>query len=344
MSPFPPLLDAAEARIQPPVAIVLGAPRLVAQLVERSRLPGTVCYQMDLYQAERLREEFASAQLQAEVRCAADLWELPSEFQTVLFPSPPRGERELKIDMVEQGFHILRPHGTFLTLSPIANDQFFAKLLKKIFGRAALSSLDEGTVIWSHREDERPRRRHEVTVQARIDEGEPLRFVTRPGVFAYGRLDLGARALLTAAEIAPGDRILDLGCGAGATGIAAARRAQPGGHVTFVDSNLRAIALAEMNARAAGLEGFQALAAVRPDELAPAAFDVVLTNPPYYAQQTITQMFIEQSSRALKPGGRFYLVTKQLDEVEPLVRAAFGEPELFESRGYIIIAARKAEA
>jgi hypothetical protein len=34
-------------------------------------------------------------------------------------------------------------------------------------------------------------------------------------------------------------------------------------------------------------------------------------------------------------------VTKQVDEVEPLVRASFGEPELFENRGYVIMAARK---
>jgi 16S rRNA G1207 methylase RsmC len=50
-------------------------------------------------------------------------------------------------------------------------------------------------------------------------------------------------------------------------------------------------------------------------------------------------MFVERSKALLKPGGRFYLVTKQLDQVEPLVRAAFGEPELYESRGYIILVA-----
>jgi len=296
---------------------------------------------MDLYQAARVRDELAAVGVTAEVQTAPDLWDLPQDFQTVLYPSPPRGERELKIDMVEQGFHLLRPHGTFLALSPIENDPFFPKLMKKVFGKSALASSAEGTAVWSHRENDRPRRRHEMVVQARVDEGEPLRFVTRPGVFSYGRLDLGARALLTAAEIRPGDRILDLGCGAGATGIAAARRAQPDGHVTFIDSNVRAIALAELNARSAGLNDFQTLATERPDSLPAALFDVVLTNPPYYAQQSITQMFTEHSHRLLKPSGRLYLVTKQLDEVEPLVRAVFGEPELFESRGYLIIVAAK---
>src|SRR5262245_49089996 len=284
MSQFHPLLDACRQRVRPPVALILGAPCQVANLVQSLNEPQVVCYQMDLYQAARVRDEMAAVGVTAEVQTAPDLWDLPQDFQTVLYPSPPRGERELKIDMVEQGFHLLRPHGTFLALSPIKNDPFFPKLIKKVFGKSALTSSVEGTTVWSHRENDRPRRRHEMVVQARVDEGEPLRFVTRPGVFSYGRLDLGARALLAAAELHSGDRILDLGCGTGATGIAAARRAQPGGHVTFIDSNVRAIALAELNARSAGLEDFQALPVEHPDSLAAESFDVVLTNPPYYAQ------------------------------------------------------------
>jgi 16S rRNA G1207 methylase RsmC len=341
MSQFLPLLETALPRIQSPTAFVLGSPKMIVQLVGRINQPGQVCYQMDLFQAERLRAELAQLSKPAEVRTEPDLWDLPAEFQTVVFPSPPRAERDLKIDMVEQGFHILRPGGTFLVLSPVEHDQFYPKLLKKVFGKASTTATPEGTIVWAHRHDDQPRRRHEVTVQARVDEGEPLRFVTRPGVFTYGQLDLGSRALLTAAEIAPGDRILDLGCGAGGVGIAAARRAGPTGHVTFLDSNVRAIALAELNARSAGLTDFKAIAAAHAEGLAPNSFHLVLTNPPYYAQQSIAQLFIERSAQLLKHGGRLYLVTKQFDEIEPQVRATFGEPELFENRGYVIMVARK---
>lgn len=341
MSQFLPLFETALPRIQPPVVFVLGAPRLIAQLADRFKKPGAVCYQMDLFQAERLREELAELNVPAEVRAAPDLWDLPAEFQTVVFPSPPRAERDLKIDMVEQAFHILKPNGTLLVLSPIDHDPFYPKLLKKLFGKASTTATPEGTIIWAHRHEDHPRRRHEVTVQARVDETAPLRFLTRPGVFTYGQLDLGSRALLTAAEIQPGDRILDLGCGAGAVGIAAARRAAPNGNVVFVDSNLRALALTELNARAEGMTNFEVEAAARVEGLTPNSFDVVLTNPPYYAQQSIAQLFIERSKQLLKTGGRFYLVTKQVDEVEPLVRKTFGEPELFENRGYVIMAARK---
>lgn len=344
MSAFLPLLDAVRNRVHPPVAVVLGAPRVVAQLVERVSTSAVVCYQMDLFQADRLREELAAANLAADVRTAPDLWDLPAEFQTVLFPSHPRGERELKIDMVEQAFHILRDGGTFVALSPVENDQVFPKLVKKIFGKASVTSLGkDGVAVWGTRDGDRPRRRHELVVQARVGEGESLRFVTRPGTFAYGQLDQGSRALLTAAEIRPGDRILDLGCGAGATGIAAWRRTGGTGHVTFVDSNVRAVALAEMNATAAGVTDFRAVAAARTEGLTDASFDVILTNPPYYALESIAHLFVDRSRALLKPGGRFYLVTRQLDLVQPIVERAYPDAEMFENRGYIIFVATRPE-
>ena len=46
--------------------------------------------------------------------------------------------------------------------------------------------------------------------------------------------------MLEVAEVRPGDRVLDLGCGPGANGVLAMDRAGPDGHVTFVDSNVRA--------------------------------------------------------------------------------------------------------
>lgn len=343
MSQFLPLLEAALPRIRPPVLWILGAPRLIAQLAVRLDQPESVAFQMDLFQADRLREELAAARQPVQVHASADLWDLPADFQTVVFPSPPRAERELKIDMVEQAFHVLRPGGTLIVLSPHRGDDLYPRLLKKVFGRTSVTETEEGSIIWSSREGDRPRRRHEMLVHARVDEGEPLKFVTRPGVFTYGQLDAGTRALLLAAEIQPGDCVLDLGCGAGAVGLAAARRTGPTGHVVFIDSNLRATALAELNAQAAGLANYRVVAASRLESLTGAEFDVILTNPPYYAIDSITELFVERSRELLKPGGRFYLVTKQFASVDPIVQRVYGEPEVFESRGYFILAAKRPD-
>jgi len=326
-------------RIRPPLAIVLGSPREAADLAAEVGGGDIVCYQMDLHQAARLREDLDRRGVAARVVTAADLWDLPADFQTVVYPAPERGERILKIDMIEQAYHVLRPRGTFVVVSPYQKESFFPAALKKVFGRVHTPEAGKGTVFWCHREGERPRRRHELTYQARFGDGPSLRFLSRPGTFSYGRFDAGARALVETMTVEPGNAVLDIGCGCGTNGVCAGRLAGPDGNVTFVDSNVRAIALAEHNAKANGLTSFQVVASSTVEGLPRADFDVILANPPYYAQSSIAQLFIERGKKLLRPGGRFYLVTRQPDQVGPLVAEAFGLTEPVLHRGYTILCA-----
>jgi 16S rRNA (guanine1207-N2)-methyltransferase len=194
-------------------------------------------------------------------------------------------------------------------------------------------------VLWCRREGDRPRRRHEITFQARLDAETSLRFLSRPGVFSYGRFDNGARALVETMHVEPGDRVLDVGCGCGTNGIWAGRLSGPAGSTALVDSNVRAVALAEINAKGNGLTTFQTVASSNVEGLEEKSFDVALANPPYYAQLSIAQLFIERCRQLLRPGGRFYLVTRQPDQVGPLVADVFGRTEVVERRGYIVLCA-----
>ena len=144
--------------------------------------------------------------------------------------------------MIEQAFHALTPGGHFIVLSPFENDSVLPQALKKVFGRVHVPPDSGNAVFWCRREGDRPKRRHEMTFQVRANETTSLRFVSRPGVFSYGCFDHGARSLVETAEINPGDRIVDLGCGCGTNGILAAQRAGPDGFIAFVDSNVRALA------------------------------------------------------------------------------------------------------
>jgi 16S rRNA (guanine1207-N2)-methyltransferase len=335
---FPELPAAVRERLRPPLAVVLGSPGEVVRILPALAVPDAVCYQMDLHPAERLRHELEERNLPARVVTAADLWDLPADFQTVLYPAPRGGERALKIDMIEQAFHLLRPHGCFVVWSPYEADEFFPGRLKKVFGKIHAPPAGGGTVFWCVRDGDRPRRRHEMTFQARVGDFPSRRFLSRPGVFSYGRFDNGSRALLECATVNAGDRVLDLGCGCGTNGVFAAQRGGPEGSTTFLDSNLRAVALAEHNARANGLGQFRTVAALV-GTAAPGTFDLVLANPPYFAQSAIAGQFVEHGRRVLRDGGRFYLVTKQVAQVGQMVADTFGEVEGVERRGYVVFSA-----
>lgn len=61
-------------------------------------------------------------------------------------------------------------------------------------------------------------------------------------------------AALQLAAFQPGERVLDIGCGAGATSLAIARAIQPGGGVTGVDLSPQMLSVARARAAASGLD------------------------------------------------------------------------------------------
>jgi 16S rRNA (guanine1207-N2)-methyltransferase len=327
-------------RVNPPVCIALGPPRLVTDLV--AALPGAevTCYQMDLYQADKLRHVLDERKLSVEVVAAADLWDLPARFKTVIFPAAAQSEWDLKLDVIEQGFHVLVPGGRFITLSEYEKDNQVAKWHKKIFGKCGETpSSKNGMAFWSTREKDQPRRRHEVSFHAKLGDGPSMSFVSRPGVFSYGRFDNGSRALVEVAQINTGDHVLDLGSGVGAVGCLASTKVGPTGQVTFIDSNLRATALSEQNAEANGLTNYHVLASATLEGLGEGEFDAVLANPPYYGDSMVARLFIHGSRPLLKPGGRFYIVTKMPTAVVPLIFETYGGCDVIENRGYTIVTA-----
>jgi 16S rRNA G1207 methylase RsmC len=328
-------------RVKPPVLVALGPPWPVANLVKALALPETevTCAQFDLHQTDRVRECLTEVGAKAEVVAVPDIWDLPQKFNTVIFPASAQSDREVKLDVVEQGYHVLAPGGLFLTLSEYEKDSQFAKLQKKIFGKCGETPASEhGMAFFSTKTDASDkRRRHEVKYHASIGEGASMEFVSRPGTFSYGRFDNGSRAMLEVAEIHEGDHVLDLGCGNGAVGCLAGGIAGPKGKVTFIDSSLRAIALAELNAKANNLPKTRFVTATRLQGLEENAFDVILANPPYYAKSEITKLFVEGARDLLKPGGRYYIVTKMPTAVMPLIFETFGDCSVIENRGYSVV-------
>jgi 16S rRNA (guanine1207-N2)-methyltransferase len=156
---------------------------------------------------------------------------------------------------------------------------------------------------------ERPRSASARSEHRFLYRGELLTFVVDRGVFGSHGLDPGTSLLIENLALTKTDRVLDLGCGWGAVGVAAARAARDG-HVVLTEVNRRAARLARLNVERNHADN----AEVRVGDLfAPVAgerFDVIATNPPYRAGRPLILKLLAQAPDHLTPGGRLLLVGK----------------------------------
>ncbi len=129
---------------------------------------------------------------------------------------------------------------------------------------------------------------------------------TASGVFAQGRLDIGTSVLFRETDPPAGGRILDLGCGYGAIGLAIAAAA-PDAVVTGVDVNERAVRVARENAVRLGVA--DRFTASLPEAVAPdAAYDELWSNPPIrIGKEALHDLLLTWLPR-LVPGGRAVMV------------------------------------
>jgi len=151
-----------------------------------------------------------------------------------------------------------------------------------------------------------------------------FRVVTKPGVFAWDRLDVATRLLIEALEVGPSDTILDLGCGHGIVGLAAAGMA-PQGQVYLADSNLVAVEASRRTLALNGVTNAEVCLSDCTSALRDVAFDVVATHLP--RGKATARQFIADAAAVLKPGGRLYLAGHKRSGIKPFVayaRQVFG--------------------
>ena len=139
--------------------------------------------------------------------------------------------------------------------------------------------------------------------------GEMLRFETDSSVFASHGLDPGTALLVPEIDPGPTDRILDLGCGWGPIGTAAARAA-PSGHVVMTDVNRRAILLARRNLRTNRIPNAEVRAGSLFEPVGSEEFQMILTHPPFHAGRPLILRLLTEAPAHLTDSGRLLLVGK----------------------------------
>lgn len=266
--------------------------------------------------------------------------DLPAEerHDWVVLSIPRQSDKGVIGETLRQAWSCLRSRGKIVLAVDNPKDRWVRKQLDELFGATTIASRNDAGVAYIARKQSGSRirqRRYGRRFETSLF-GVDLELETRPGIFSHGELDEGTLALSEIADIQPDHRIVDLGCGSGAIGIAAALHSI-WCRVVMVDSSLRAVEIARRNVlhnaverNALVLPGFD-LGAMRPGTV-----DRVLANPPYFGSFRISKLFVRESARVLKPGGELYLVTRAPDEHCLMLEEDFGDGELVERRGYTV--------
>ncbi|WP_240136266.1 methyltransferase [Streptomyces sp. MUM 178J] len=166
-----------------------------------------------------------------------------------------------------------------------------------------------------------------------------LAVTNHAGVFCADRLDIGTRFFLSKLPERHGpERVVDLGCGNGIVGTAAAL-ANPEAEVTFIDESYSAVASAEATYRdnvketaaAGGRAAARFLVGDGMADVPDGSVDLVLNNPPFHSHQatsdaTARRMF-GGARRALRPGGELWVVGNRHLGYHVRLRRLFGNCE-----------------
>jgi 16S rRNA (guanine1207-N2)-methyltransferase len=141
--------------------------------------------------------------------------------------------------------------------------------------------------------------------------------------------------------LSPPVRVLDLGCGIGALGLAALAR-WPGAEGCLLDGDARAVASARHNARALDVQARCRIEWWDANEPCPdSGFDLVLLNPPFHTGKGVdlapARTLFRRASEVLSPRGRTLIVANRTLPWERDLSALGRLETLQETRGYKLL-------
>ena len=137
--------------------------------------------------------------------------------------------------------------------------------------------------------------------------GREFEFYTAAGIFSRNKIDMGTLVLTENIAIGKNSKVLDIGCGIGVIGIAAAKFFDAS--VVMSDINKRAVMLAKKNIEVNGIKA-EILQGNLYENIKQNDFDAVLSNPPQNAGKKLCFQLIEESKKYLKNDGSFQLVAR----------------------------------
>lgn len=275
----------------------------------------------------------------ARIECLAD-FPADGEVDLVAFPFTRSGDAELAREYLQAGFLALKTGGRMVVATDNSDDTWLHERMHDLFPKVTHRvDRKQGAIYLATKTTALKKVKNFECQFAFRDEGRLIQAVSRPGVFSHRRVDLGARALMTAMTVFENERVVDIGCGSGVVTLAAAFRA-PGAFVHAVDSNPRAVECTKRGAALNGLSNISVALDAGATNDDPGTFDLALANPPYYSSYQIAEIFLQRGISALKPEGRMLVVAKQIEWYTERMPELFEEFSVAEHKTYFVATGR----
>jgi 16S rRNA (guanine1207-N2)-methyltransferase len=247
--------------------------------------------------------------------------------------------RSLNRRWLTQAWLSLKPGGRLLIAG--ANDQGIQSVIKdaeELFSNFTILAYRKGNRVaqfsksessstqapaWSHEPGIAPGTWQQVQIQIA---DQSLDMVSLPGVFSNMDLDEGTRILLSTLGDLSGVRVLDVGCGYGIIGMAAA--ANGAESVDLVDSQFSAVTACMENIKRHHLTRCQVYCSDLLTAVNGESYACILSNPPFHAghqvDYQIAQALISSAKAALEPHGYLKLVANRFIRYDRLMGEHFG--------------------
>ncbi|MDF1764685.1 MAG: class I SAM-dependent methyltransferase [Oleibacter sp.] len=172
---------------------------------------------------------------------------------------------------------------------------------------------------------------------------EERSFLTLPGVFNHGKLDVGTELLLEHVPAPAQGKLLDVGCGSGVIGLTMKAR-NLALHVTLSDIDAMAIKSAQLNALRLGLEA--EVVSSNGLQNIDGHYDYIFSNPPFHQGKHTDYHFasalFEDAKRHLTRDGQLWIVANRHLPYEEWARESFASAEILaQEKGFKLICAQQ---